>query len=118
MSVGQSADRKQYNEVIFPYIWKNGLKEFATCMGMFEMEKCEISPRWNIEGHDTMNRTTIFKTDEDLFDYVRNSKPHSLQLGGIMPCLPASPYFNPLEVDREVRSRDKEACNDGSIVVF
>lgn len=78
------SDKRRYYDVLFPAMLEGGYMRLITCDGRFPLERCELAPRWLIDGQDIMQRNLTFSSEQDVLALCKKM-PDTLQLGGVLP---------------------------------
>jgi DNA primase catalytic subunit len=80
------SDRKRYYTILFPQLLEAGWLRLATCDGLYPLSRVEIAPRWiRADGENVMLRSMRFASAAELAAFCVERKPHTLQLGGVLP---------------------------------
>lgn len=115
-SIAVTEERKRYNEqlvhIVYDKVWDN----LITCNGAYEMGQTELSFRWEINGDDVMQRYKKFRTREEFLLACKTSRPHTIQLGAVLPDFPVHPSEElggeQDDPDRYSRKRSRNLCKE------
>lgn len=106
-------ERNRFNDVFAKEVYEHLWDKLITCNGLYHLSQVEISFRWEIKGETVMQRFTRFNTKEEFLAACSTGKPHTIQLGGVLPGFPGNEYDSELGMDRSSRERDRALCRNG-----
>lgn len=104
-----SDERKRHNEVLIPEIYNKIWDSLITCNGRYALNQVEISLQWEIDGNVVIQRYVKYHSKEQFLAACVKSKPHTIQLGGVLPGFPG--YG--VDHDKTGRQRDAQMCRAG-----
>lgn len=107
-------ERERYNEQLVKTVYEGLWESLVTCDGSYPLSQVELSFRWDSNSGETiMQRFTKFHNKEEFLAACVKSKPHTIQLGGILPNFPPPPLAIgeiPIDPARSSIERDRELC--------
>lgn len=104
-----SKERKRYNEVLVPAVYEMVWESLITCNGTYALNQVELSLQWDIDDKTVIQRYVKYQDKAQFLKACVDSKPHTIQLGGVLPGFPG--YG--VDHDRTGRKRDVQMCKDG-----
>jgi len=103
-------ERKRFNEVLVPHVYDKIWESLITCGGVYALNNVEVTFEWIIDGTEVMQRYVKYHTREDFLRACVESRPHTIQLGGVLPGFQS---HCPMDADRIGRERDNRLCKEG-----